>query len=100
MNTTYNADIVISQLVGTKSTVWYNDEPIANVEAMGRDLIAAGAAARKMSVYDVAAGHFLSGTVAQLMEGEEVGEPTNWVVFNASKNPPTDGVIFIPIEED
>lgn len=66
MNSKYNADIVISQLVGTKSTVWYNDEPIANVEAMGRDLIAAGAAARKMSVYDVAAGHFLSGTVAQL----------------------------------
>ncbi len=66
MNTKYNADIVLFAGTNGRTAVWHNDYVIASVTEVGRDLIAAGAAARKMSVYDVAAGHFLSGTVAQL----------------------------------
>lgn len=67
MNRDYNADIVITgDHTPGLFRVWHDNNPIASVTGIGRDLIAAGAAARKMSVYDVAAGHFLSGTVAQL----------------------------------
>lgn len=67
MNTKYNADIVlVNDRIPGLLRVWHDNKPIATVTEIARDLIAAGAAARKMSVYDVAAGHFLSGTVAQL----------------------------------
>lgn len=65
-NDAYRADIVIQPEIGGFS-VWQHNKVIANVSPAGADLIAAGASASKLSVYDTTAKQFLTGTLDQLI---------------------------------
>lgn len=62
-----DADVIITKsLVGYVIWARGGTEVIANTTAQGVDLIAAGAAAQKLSVYDAEAGHYLAGDLGQL----------------------------------
>lgn len=64
---TGSADIVITSAPQEGHyVIYHNGDVIANTDALGCALIAAGAAERKLSVYDVEAGHFLSGGLSQM----------------------------------
>ena len=65
-NSEYKADVVLTKAIGGW-VIWKNDSVVANVNRDGYDLVAAGAAAQKFSVYDEEMGQFLSGTLDQLM---------------------------------
>lgn len=65
MNLQFNADIVIEPRDGDFA-IWQDGTIIAAVTSEGRTLIVAGASARKLSVYDVAAEQYLTGTIDQL----------------------------------
>ena len=65
-NTDHGADIVVETgLVGY--TIWQNDDVIASATLAARDLIVAGAAERRLTVYDTLRGEFLCGDFGQLV---------------------------------
>lgn len=70
-NTKFEADVVITPELTGAYAVWVNDKRIATGTAHAARLVAAGASASKLSVYDAEADHFLSGTLAQLAPNGE-----------------------------
>ena len=68
VNTEHNADIVILPVpLSSGYTAWQDGKRIAEGTAGAMRLIAAGASASKLSVFDFESGCFLSGTIDQLI---------------------------------
>jgi hypothetical protein len=68
VNTDFNADIVLSPMpLSSAYAAWQNGKIIAEGTAGAMRLIAAGASASKLSVFDAESNCFLSGTIDQLV---------------------------------
>lgn len=65
INVECDADIVIEATIGGFN-VWHDGFVIANTSRNGKDIVIAGALARKMSVFDIDRNQFLSGTLDKL----------------------------------
>ena len=71
VNTEFNADIVIAPVpLSSAYAAWQEGKKVAEGTAAAMRLIAAGASASKLSVFDYESNCFLSGTIDQL-----VGKP-------------------------
>ena len=67
INVEFAADIVIAPVPFSSAySVWQDGNQIATGSAAAARLIASGASASKLSVYDLDSGCFLCGTVDQL----------------------------------
>lgn len=66
INVECGADIVVEATIGGFN-VWHDGFVIANTSRNGKDIVIAGACARKMSVFDLDRNEFICGTLDQLI---------------------------------
>lgn len=66
VNVECDADIVIEATIGGFN-VWHDGLVIINTNRNGKDIVIAGACARKMSVFDRDRNEFICGTLHQLI---------------------------------